>query len=111
MGEMASPKAEQIKQFVSKQSIATARRMPSNARAPGGAFFGTTNDDEFLRDATGGRRFGLLRSRTRAETGNYFTRIVDQVWAEIMVRYNAGRCGTMCRSRLRLEQFKTSILK
>ena len=97
MGEMAATRKaelEQIKQFVSKQSdsyrAAYARRTQERPRQC--AFFGTTNDDEFLRDATGGRRFWPVTVTDKGrETGDYFTpEIVDQVWAEIMVRYNAG---------------------
>ena len=61
MGEMAATRKaelEQIKQFVSKQSdsyrAAYARRTQERPRQC--AFFGTTNDDEFLRGARGGRR-------------------------------------------------------
>ena len=97
MGEMAATRKaelEQIKQFISKQSdsyrAAYARRTQEHPRQC--AFFGTTNDDEFLRDPTGGRRFWPVTVTDRGrETGDYFTEdIVDQVWAETVVRYNAG---------------------
>lgn len=58
LAEMAATRKaeiEQIKQFVSKQEdtyrAAYARRTQSHPRQC--AFFGTTNDDEFLRDPTG----------------------------------------------------------
>lgn len=67
MGEMAATRKaelESIKQFVSKQSdsyrAAYAKRTQEHPRQC--AFFGTTNDDEFLRDATGGRRFWPVTS-------------------------------------------------
>ena len=97
MGEMAATrkaKLESIKQFVSKQSdsyrAAYAKRTQEHPRQC--AFFGTTNDDEFLRDATGGRRFWPVTVTDKGrETGDYFTaEIVDQVWAEIVMRYSAG---------------------
>ncbi len=97
MGEMAATRKaelEQIKQFVSKQSdsyrAAYAKRTQEHPRQC--AFFGTTNDDEFLRDATGGRRFWPVTVTDKGrETGDYFTaEIVDQVWAEIVMRYSAG---------------------
>lgn len=97
MGEMAATRKaelESIKQFVSKQSdsyrAAYAKRTQEHPRQC--AFFGTTNDDEFLRDATGGRRFWPVTVTDKGrETGNYFTaEIVDQVWAEIVMRYSAG---------------------
>lgn len=97
MGEMAATRKaelEQIKQFVSKQSdnfrSAYARRTQEHPRQC--AFFGSTNDEEFLRDPTGGRRFWPVvvteEGRKRAE--GFTEEIVDQVWAEIVVRYNAG---------------------
>lgn len=97
LGEMAATKKadlEQIKQFVSKQSdsyrAAYARRTQEHPRQC--AFFGTTNDDEFLRDATGGRRFWPVTVTDLGRTlgDNLTDEIVDQVWAEIVVRYNAG---------------------
>lgn len=97
MGEMAATRKaelEQIKQFVSKQSdnfrSAYARRTQEHPRQC--AFFGSTNDEEFLRDPTGGRRFWPVvvteEGRKRAE--GFTDEIVDQVWAEIVTRYNAG---------------------
>lgn len=97
MGEMAATRKaelEQIKQFISKQSdsyrAAYARRTQEHPRQC--AFFGTTNDDEFLRDPTGGRRFWPVTVTDKGrETGDYLTDdVIDQVWAEVMVRYNAG---------------------
>ena len=97
MGEMAATRKaelESIKQFVSKQSdsyrAAYAKRTQEHPRQC--TFFGTTNDDEFLRDATGGRRFWPVTVTDKGrETGDYFTaETVDQVWAEIVMRYSAG---------------------
>lgn len=97
MGEMAATKKadlELIKQFVSKQTdsyrSAYARRTQEHPRQC--AFFGTTNDDEFLRDATGGRRFWpVMVTDVGREKGDTLTdETVDQIWAEIVVRYNAG---------------------
>jgi len=97
MSEMvATRKAEleQIKQFMSKQSdnyrAAYARRTQEHPRQC--AFFGSTNDDEFLRDSTGSRRFWPVPVTDvgRTRTDNLTTEIIDQIWAEIVVRYNAG---------------------
>lgn len=85
---------EQVKQFLSKQTdsyrAAYARRTQEHPRQC--AFFGTTNDDEFLKDQTGGRRFWPVTVTGReAEVADSLTDdVIDQVWAEIMVRYNAG---------------------
>lgn len=97
MGEMAATRKaelEQIKQFVSKQTdsyrAAYARRTMDHPRQC--AFFGTTNDDEFLRDPTGGRRFWPVNvtniGKVRAD--QLTSDVVDQIWAEIVVRYQAG---------------------
>lgn len=97
LGEMAATRKadlEQIKQFVSKQAdsyrAAYARRSQEHPRQC--AFFGTTNDDEFLRDATGGRRFWPVVVTDYGKThGDLLTdEIVDQIWAEIVVHFNAG---------------------
>ena len=97
MGEMAATKKadlEQIKQFVSKQAdsyrAAYARRTQEHPRQC--AFFGTTNDDEFLRDSTGNRRFWPIAVTDAGKRyGDSLTdEIVDQIWAEIVTRYNAG---------------------
>ena len=97
MGEMAATRKadlEQIKQFVSKQSdsyrAAYARRTQEHPRQC--AFFGSTNDDEFLRDPTGGRRFWpvAVTDKGREFADGLTDEIVDQIWAEIVVRYQAG---------------------
>lgn len=97
MGEMAATKKadlEQIKQFVSKQTdsyrAAYARRTQEHPRQC--AFFGTTNDDEFLRDSTGNRRFWpVIVTEAGKKYGDALTpETVDQIWAEIVTRYHAG---------------------
>lgn len=97
IAEMAATRkaeVEQIKQFVSKQEdtyrAAYARRTQSHPRQC--AFFGTTNDDEFLRDATGGRRFWpvVVTSAGRIHSDELNESTVDQIWAEIVERYDAG---------------------
>lgn len=97
MGEMAATRKaelEQIKQFMSKQvdsyRAAYAKRTQEHPRQC--AFFGTTNDDEFLRDSTGGRRFWpVVVTDKGRELGSLLTEeIVDQIWAEAVVRYEGG---------------------
>lgn len=57
-------------------------------------FFGTTNNDEFLRDATGNRRFWPIPTNAEAATKNLFTGLhageVGQIWAEALVLYKKG---------------------
>lgn len=85
---------EQAKQFLSKQTdsyrAAYARRTQERPRQC--AFFGTTNDDEFLKDQTGGRRFWpvTVTGRDPLIADELTDEVIDQVWAEIMVRYKAG---------------------
>lgn len=97
LGEMAAARkteVEQIKSFISKQSdnyrAAYARRTQEHPRQC--AFFGSTNDDEFLRDATGARRFWPV---TVDNTGRKMSELldeeeIDQIWAEALVAYNNG---------------------
>lgn len=98
VAEMAASRkaeAEQIKQFLSKQEdtyrAAYARRTQTHPRQC--AFFGTTNDYEFLRDSTGARRFWPV-AVTAVEKGavrSVLTQdVVDQVWAEMVVAYDQG---------------------
>ena len=97
MSEMAAARKaeiEQIKQFMSKQSdnfrAAYGRRPEDHPRQC--AFFGTTNDDEFLRDPTGSRRFWPVTVGTlgRSKWESLTEEVVDQIWAEIVTRFNAG---------------------
>lgn len=97
MGEMAAARRaeiEALKQFLSKRSdnyrAAYARRPEDHPRQC--AFFGSTNDVEFLRDSTGSRRFWPV---TVDDTGLYMVdrltpEIVDQIWAEAVAAYKAG---------------------
>lgn len=92
MSEMAATKKaelEQIKQFISKQvdsyRAAYARRTQEHPRQC--AFFGSTNDIEFLKDPTGGRRFwpvvvGWPEKRVDIDA--------DQIWAETVEAYERG---------------------
>ena len=97
LSEMAATRkaeVEQIKQFVSKQEdnyrAAYARRTQCHPRQC--AFFGTTNDEEFLRDPTGARRFWPVVVTDAGKTlGDKLTAsIVDQIWAEAVTYYEAG---------------------
>ena len=96
IAELAAAKkaeVEDIKNFISKQED-TFRR--AYAREQGTyrrhcVFYGSTNDQEFLRDRTGGRRFwpveviGFDRGQLQG-----FEAEVDQLWAEAVVRWKQG---------------------
>lgn len=56
-------------------------------------FFGTTNDNEFLKDRTGNRRFWPVDVGVQPATKNVFTQLeeeLDQIWAEAFVRWQLG---------------------
>lgn len=84
-----------IKQFLSLRAdrfrAAYARNVRDIPRRC--VFFGTTNTSDFLQDRTGNRRFwpvdvGLQRPTKRVWTD--LPQEVDQLWAEAMVRWQAG---------------------
>lgn len=97
LGEMAAARkseVEQIKSFISKQSdnyrAAYARRTQERPRQC--AFFGSTNDDEFLRDATGARRFWpvVVDNTGRVMSDKLTDEIIDQIWAEAVEGFRSG---------------------
>lgn len=56
-------------------------------------FIGTSNEDEFLRDPTGNRRFWpvtLMEIKPTKSVFNDLEAEVDQMWAEAVVRWQAG---------------------
>lgn len=56
--------------------------------------FGTTNDDEFLKDSTGERRFWPIECLVQKATKSVFDDLneceVDQIWAEAVQLYDGG---------------------
>lgn len=55
---------------------------------------GTTNDQEFLRDQTGNRRFPVVDLEANEPTKNIFKELageVDQIWAEAVALYKNGQ--------------------
>lgn len=56
--------------------------------------FGTTNEDEFLRDYTGERRFWPIECSKERATKSVFTDLteaeVDQIWAEAVMKFRIG---------------------
>lgn len=92
---------EAVKNFISKREDtyrgAYARRVKTHKRQC--VFFGSTNDDEFLKDATGNRRFfpvAVKRTRkTHIIFEPEFDAVVDQLWAEAMEGYMLGGSLTL----------------
>lgn len=54
-------------------------------------FIGSTNDSEYLRDETGGRRFWPIRCTVDEIDTGALSREVDQIWAEAKHLYDAMR--------------------
>lgn len=86
---------ESMKQFISKRDDryrkAYARRVTDNPRQC--VFFGTTNDDEFLRDYTGNRRFWPINtdiSKAKKVVFDDLPKERDQIWAEAKQRFKEG---------------------
>jgi predicted P-loop ATPase len=83
----------QIKSFISRTSdkvrLAYARRAQEFFRQC--LLIGSTNDREYLRDATGGRRFWPVLCEIGEIDTAGFAAEVDQVWAEAAVIYRVMR--------------------
>ncbi len=97
VGELSALKnkeVEKVKQFISKPydhyRSAYARFAKDNPRQC--VFYGTTNDDDFLTDTTGNRRFWPIKCG-KTDKHNVFKltdEYVSQVWAEAVTWYKAG---------------------
>lgn len=98
MGELSAMKraeVEGIKLFISKQEdmyrAAYAHHTKENKRQC--VFYGTTNDDDFLRDRTGNRRFWPIRCSVTEPSRSVFDlkpEDIDNIWAEVKVWYDEG---------------------
>ena len=95
LGYMNRQATNQIKQFLSQRvdifRAAYGRHPEERPRRC--VFFGTTNEDDFLKDMTGNRRFWPIDLGVQTPVKSVFTELdaeVDQVWAEAVVRYRAG---------------------
>ncbi len=82
-----------IKAFMSRQSdrarLAYARRAGSFPRQC--IFIGSTNDREYLKDDTGGRRFWPIACEVEEIDTETLERLVDQIWAEAFAIYREMR--------------------
>lgn len=99
IGELSAMKkteAEEVKAFLSKTEdryrVAYDRQVSEFPRKC--VFFGTTNTRDFLRDATGNRRFWPVEVfPTQAELSHWehlTEDVVRQIWAEVLFWYRAG---------------------
>ncbi|MER2031012.1 MAG: virulence-associated E family protein [Solibacillus sp.] len=97
MGELAATRkaeTEAIKHFLTKQvdryRVAYGKRPEEFPRQC--IFIGTTNEDEFLRDKTGNRRFLPVQVAHGAKQSwsDISQKDVDQIWAEAVHLYHSG---------------------
>lgn len=88
---MKNKEIEAVKHFISKPfdrfRVSYGRRAESYPRQV--IFIGTTNDDQFLQDQTGNRRFWPIRCVKKMGTGPGKEEI-DQIWAEAAYLYSMG---------------------
>lgn len=98
MAELAGMKKseiETIKNFISSNSDAYRGAYKRHAEdyPRQCVFIGSTNEQEFLRDATGNRRFWPVRigqQETAKDIFKHLSNEVDQIWAEALAAFNAG---------------------
>lgn len=105
VGELAGLKkaeVEAIKQYLSKTSDryrpAYARRIQNCPRQC--IFFGSTNETQFLRDATGNRRFWVVdtpNEPTRDVWEDLTPETVKLIWGEAVQRYHEGEKLYLCK--------------
>lgn len=92
---MSKADDNKIKQFLSKQEdIFREPYGRRTGRYPRRCvFFGTTNEEEFLRDHTGNRRFWPVECGVQQPVKSVFTELdaeVPQIWAEALVMWGNG---------------------
>lgn len=92
---MTRSEVNDIKGFLSRSEdiyrVPYGRRTNSFPRRC--VFFGTTNDTEYLRDATGNRRFWPIDVALAEPKKSVFTDLeseVDQIWAEAVCKWRLG---------------------
>lgn len=99
MAELSATKkaeAEAVKHFISKREdiyrVAYGKRVTKFPRQC--VFFGTTNDNEFLKDKTGNRRFWPVVVDLYEKKKNLWNDMIqaeiDQIWAEALEIWNSG---------------------
>ncbi|QIN27577.1 hypothetical protein GJU84_11195 [Staphylococcus chromogenes] len=96
LSAMSKSSIDEIKAFLSTTVDRVRKpydRLPSVLLRQS-VFIGTTNDDEFLKDRTGNRRFWPVGTSKDKATKNVFTELtsteVGQIWAEAKRAYDNG---------------------
>ena len=98
LGELSAMKRTEIDEVKAFISITSDRYRPSYGRVTTDnlrtcVFIGTTNDNQFLKDVTGNRRFYPIPIDQHERTKDIFTldqETVQQIWAEAYSFYKAG---------------------
>jgi predicted P-loop ATPase len=95
MGAYSRSDVKVIKGFLSRTEdqyrAAYARKTEKHPRRC--VFFGTSNDDQYLKDPTGGRRFWPIDCGVQQRTKLVFRDLdaeIDQLWAEAVMRWRMG---------------------
>ncbi len=99
MAELSATKkaeSEAVKHFISKREdiyrVAYGRRVEKFPRQC--VFFGTTNEDEFLKDKTGNRRYWPIKVGVNKIKKSIFKDLneneINQIWAEAVYLYGCG---------------------
>lgn len=100
IGELSATRKSEVqavKQFISKTAdVYRAAYAENVTRYPRQCvFYGTTNDVDVLRDATGNRRFWTVyatgKEQGRALFNGLTQDVVDQVWAEVVQYWQSGK--------------------
>lgn len=103
LSAMRKSEVESIKNFISKteDSFRPAYGRVTKNFPRQCVFFGTTNKDDFLKDATGNRRFIPVEVKANPRTHELFEpafeNYVDMVWAEAVAMYRAGATTLLSR--------------
>lgn len=95
LSAMSRSETEAVKQFLSKTHdiYRAAYGRHTQKRVRRGVFFGSTNQEEFLRDVTGNRRFWPVVLHEENPTKNIFSDLdkeVHLIWAEAVYYYMLG---------------------
>ena len=95
MGAYSRSDVRIIKSFLSRTEdsyrAAYARKSEKHPRRC--VFFGTSNDDQYLKDPTGGRRFWPIDCGVNKPKKSVFEHLdgeIDQIWAEAVMRWRMG---------------------
>ena len=95
LSAMKKAEVESVKMFISKQedNYRGAYREFSKVNKRQCVFYGTTNDDSFLRDRTGNRRFWPIAVNKDEALFDVFSMTdhdIDQIWAEAVELFRRG---------------------